>query len=313
MIDAEHTQHGGVQIVNFHLPGVPGSYSRVDRESRSADYAQTGADFLKVMGIPLLAGRDFTAEDAHSNSPSYQATNVAIINRTMARRFFGDSSPLGKHFRFVEGNRPPLEIVGVVADSKYKSLREGPTDFFYIPGTHGDLVIRTNGSGSSLAGPLRETLHSLDSSVTVTSIKTLRQQVDESLHPERLVSALCSVFSLLALTLSCVGLYGILAFQVARRTSEIGVRMALGAHPANIFRLIVLHGMRLTIAGSVLGVFAVLSISSVLTSFLFGLKPTDPLAYLGVSVVLLFSAFIACYIPARRAMAVDPITALRDE
>jgi macrolide transport system ATP-binding/permease protein len=270
-------------------------------------------EYFDTMGIPLLAGRDFTREDAHSNSPSYQSTNVAIINRTMARRFFGDRSPLGKHFRFVEGNRPPMEIVGVVADSKYNSLRESPTDFFYIPGTHGDLEIRTNGSAKTLAGPLREILHSLDSSVTVTGISTLRQQVDESLHPDRLIAALCGAFSLLALALTCVGLYGALAFHVARRTSEIGIRMALGADRRDIFKLVMRHGMGLAFAGLVLGIFAALSAGSLLASILFGVKQADPLAFWGVSVVLLLSAFLASYVPARRAMAVDPIAALRDE
>ncbi len=269
--------------------------------------------YFETMGIPLLQGRDFAQQEIHPDSPSYQSTSVAIINRTMAHRFFGDSSPLGKHFRFVEGNRPPLEIVGVVADSKYNGLRESPTDFFYIPGTHGDLEIRTNESAATLAGPLRGILQSLDSSVDIVSIKTLREQVDDSLHPDRLIAALCGTFSILALVLTSVGLYGALAFHVARRTSEIGVRMALGAHPRDIFRLVVGQGMRLTVSGLVLGIIAAVGATSPLASLLFGVKRTDPLAFLGVSAVLLFAAGLACYLPARRAMRVDPMTALRDE
>jgi len=269
--------------------------------------------YFETMGIALLQGRDFTQQEVHPDSSSYQSTSVAIINRTMAHRFFGESSPLGKHFHFVEGNRPPLEIVGVVADSKYNGLREGPTDFFYIPGTHGDLEIRTNESEATLAGPLRRILQSLDSSVDIASIKTLREQVDESLHPDRLIAALCGTFSILALVLTCVGLYGALAFHVARRTSEIGVRVALGAHPRDIFRLVVGQGMRLTVSGLVLGIIATVGATSPLASLLFGVKRTDPLAFLGVSAVLLFAAGLACYLPARRAMRVDPITALRDE
>jgi putative ABC transport system permease protein len=269
--------------------------------------------YFETMGISLLEGRDFTLEEIHPNSPSYQSTSVAIINRTMANRFFGDSSPLGKHFRFVEGNRPPLEIVGVVADSKYNDLREGLTDFFYTPGTHGDLEIRANESSEALAGPLREILHSLDSSVSVTSIKTLREQVDESLHPDRMIAALCLAFSILALALTCVGLYGTLAFQIARRTNEIGVRMALGAHPRDIFRLVVGHGMRLTLSGLVLGIVASLGTTSLLASLLFGVKRTDPLTFLGVGIVLLSAAVLACCVPARRAMGVDPMVVLRDE
>jgi macrolide transport system ATP-binding/permease protein len=269
--------------------------------------------YFETMGIPLLEGRDFTQDDVHANSQSYQATAMAIINRTMARRFFGENNSIGKHFRFVEGNRPPLEIVGVVADSKYNDLREGATDFFYIPGTHGDLEIRASVPEKMLAGPLREAVHSLDLSVTVTSIKTLRARVDESLHPDRLIAVLCGIFSMLALALTCVGLYGTLAFDVAQRTSEIGIRMALGARPRDIFQLVVGQGMRLTLSGLVLGILAALSTGSLLASLLFEVRPADPLTFLGVSLVLFAAAVLACYVPARRAMRVAPMVALRYE
>jgi macrolide transport system ATP-binding/permease protein len=270
-------------------------------------------EYFETMGIPLLLGRDFSEADVHPDSESSLSTTVAIINRTMAHRFFANSSPLGKHFHFVEGNRRPLEIVGVVADSKYNDLREGPTDFFYIPGTHGDLEIRTSSSAKTLAGPLRAICHSLDSSVTITGISTLREQIDESLHADRLIASLCATFSILALVLTCVGLYSALAFNVARRTSEIGIRMALGAHPRDIFYLVVGQGMRLTITGLVLGVVAALSAGPLLTSLLFGVRQADPLAFLAVSAILLSTAILACYLPARRAMRLDPLSALRDE
>jgi macrolide transport system ATP-binding/permease protein len=270
-------------------------------------------EYFLTMGIPLLAGRDFTLQDVHLDSPSNLATTAAIINQTMARRFFGNVSPLGRHFYFVEGNRPPLEIVGVVADSKYNDLREGPTDFFYIPGTHGDIEIRTDGSAKNLAGSLPAILHSFDSSITITGIRTLREQVDESLHSDRLIAALCATFSILALVLTCIGLYGALAYNIARRTSEIGIRMALGANQRDIFRLVVGQGLRLTIAGLILGIVVALGTGSLLGSMLFAVKQTDPLTFLGVSIALLCAAVLACYIPARRAMRVDPMIALRYE
>jgi len=269
--------------------------------------------YFETMGIPLLAGRDFTEEDVHAESPSSLATTAVIINRTMAHRFFGNASPLGKHIQFVEGHHPQLEIVGVVADSKYNNLREPPSDFFYIPGTHGDLEIRTDGSAKTLAGSLPTIFHSLDSSVSITGIRTLREQVDESLHSDRLIAALCTTFSLLALVLTCVGLYGALAFNVARRTSEIGIRIALGARRRDIFGLVVGQGLRLTVIGSVLGIVAALAAGSLLASMLFAVKQTDPLTFLGVSIVLLSAAVLACYIPAHRAMRVDPMIALRYE
>lgn len=269
--------------------------------------------YFETMGIPLLEGRDFTEADAHENSNSPQPTTVAIINRTMARRFFDDTSPLGKHFRFVEGNRPALEIVGVVAESKYNDLREKPIDFFYIPGTHGELEIRGSGSAKSLAGPLRDILRSLDSSVTIASIETLRERVDESLHSDRLIAGLCGAFSLLALALASIGLYGLLAFSVARRTGEIGIRMALGAHPCDIFRLIVGQGIALTVLGLVLGAAGAVASTSLLASLLFGVNRSDPVTFAAVSLLLAAAAVLACYIPAQRAMRVDPIVALHYE
>jgi macrolide transport system ATP-binding/permease protein len=270
-------------------------------------------EYFGTMGIPLLAGRDFTEQDVHPDSPSNLATTAAIINQTMARRFFPNVSPLGKHFHFVEGNRPALEIVGVVADSKYNDLRESPSDFFYIPGTHGDIEIRTEGSVKTLAGSLPAIVHSFDSSITVTSIRNLREQVDESLHSDRLIAALCATFSTLALGLTCIGLYGALAFNIAGRTSEIGIRMALGANQRDIFRLVVGQGLRLTIAGLILGIVVALRTGSLLGSVLFAVKQTDPLTFFGVSIALLCAAVLACYIPARRAMRVDPMIALRYE
>ena len=290
---------------------VVDGYTLRPGELANEEFVGVSPEYFETMGIPLLAGRDFTEADVHPESPSNLSTTAAIINRTMAQRFFPHSSPLGKHFHFVEGNRRSLEIVGVVADSKYNDLREAPADFFYIPGTHGDLEIRTSGSAKTLAGPLHGIIQTLDSSVKVIGIRTLREQIDESLHSDRLIAALCATFSTLALVLTCVGLYGSLAFSVARRTGEIGIRMALGAHPRDIFRSVIGEGMRLTLTGLFLGVVAALGSGSLLASILFGVKQTDPLAFAAVSVILLASAVLACYLPARRAMQLDPMTALR--
>jgi len=181
------------------------------------------------MGIALLAGRDFSEHDAPGPG------SAVIINRTMARHYFGDETPLGKRRRFVEGNRPPMEIIGVAADSKYNNLREQASDCFYVPSTRGEdrylkfLVLRGQRNASGLAGPVRQLVRSFNSSISILHTETLREQVDESLHQDRFIAALCGVFSSLALVLTCVGLFGLLSFSVARRTSEIGVRMALGA------------------------------------------------------------------------------------
>jgi len=262
--------------------------------------------YFETLGIPLLQGRDFAAHDVQL------PPRVAIINRTMARRFFGDANPVGKRFKLVEGNRPPLEIIAVVADSKYNDLRENTSDFFYLPSIRGrTFEFRTSGDPKALVTPLRELISSLDGSATIHSAKTLREQIDESLHHDRLVTALCSVFSVVALTLTCVGLYGVLSFSVGRRTNEIGIRMALGANSRHILRLVVRQGMILTIAGLIPGCAGAVVSASLLKSFLFGVKQSDLISLSTVSLFLLISAALACYFPAHRAASVEPMRALR--
>jgi ABC-type antimicrobial peptide transport system permease subunit len=218
-------------------------------------------------------------------------------------------------------------IIGVVADSKYVNLREETPDYIYLNRVQfarrhptnvgvaigGLLDVRVNGNAKMLAGPIREIVRSLDSSVKITDIKTVREQVDETLHQDRLIATLCGIFSLLALVLTCVGLYGTLSFSVVRRTNEIGVRMALGARPGNIFALVIGQGMRLVIVGLVIGAAGALASASLLAKLLFGVKGADPVTFVGVSVLLIVAAILACYLPARRAMRVDPMVALRYE
>lgn len=283
-------------------------YALQPGETANDLFVGVSSGYFDTMGIPLLAGREFTREDVHMKAP------VLIINRTMARRYFGDKNPLGKHIQFVEGKHPPMEIVGVVADSKYNDLHERAFDFFYVPGGTGRVLdVRATGNPKSLTAPLRELIHSLDSSVAITNIQTLRQQADESLHQDHLVAALCSIFSALALVLTGIGLYGTLAFGVARRTNEIGVRMALGAAPRDIFNLIVGQGLRLTLAGLLLGVAGAMIAASILESLLFGVKQADPLTLTAVCFIFTCASILACALPARRAMRVDPMVALRQE
>jgi predicted permease len=320
------------------LPGVQfagfSSYSQTTREiginvavegfsPRSVDeqhafFNTVTSGYFETLRIPILAGRDFSDRD-NANAPL-----AAIINRTMARHYFVDTNPIGRRFKFVEGRWPPLEIVGVVADSVYNDAREQTPDFIYLswqqlkalhpsPGISGVLDVRAIGNAKLLSGPLRDLIRSYDGAASITYIKTLRNVIDESLHDDRLIAALCGIFSLLALTLTCVGLYGTLSFSVVRRTNEIGVRMALGARPVDVFRLVIGQGMRLVIVGLVIGAAGALASASVLAKLLFGVKGADPVTFAGVSVVLIVAAIVACYVPARRAMRVDPMVALRDE
>jgi predicted permease len=279
------------------------------------------SSYFDTMGIPILLGRDFTEYD------NGDAPFAAIINQTMARHYFGVSSPIGKRFTFVEGKWPPLQIIGVAADSIYNDVREHTPDFLYInlaqlwalkrgtnnAGIGGVLNIRTNGKAKIISGPVLEMIRSFDGAATINSVRTMREQVDLSLHQDRLIAALCSTFSLLALVLTCVGLYGTLSFNVARRTNEIGVRMAIGASPRDIFKLVVGAGMRLTITGLLVGAAGAIASGYFLASLLFGVKRADPVTFAGVALLLIAAAALACYIPARRAMRVDPLVALRDE
>ncbi|MBZ5533261.1 MAG: ABC transporter permease [Acidobacteriia bacterium] len=344
---------GHVLGINLNVDG----YVPQPGEQTHAFFTAVRPKYFATLGIPLLRGRDFSVHDTPDSPP------VAIINQTMARHFFGDptvpeNSPLGKRFKFVEGSRPPMEIVGVVGDSKYNDLREATPDFFYLASLQSQprstiratLSVRAAGSAraaenSSAAGnagaarnvgtagssspygkardagataemlvrPLRDLVRQLDPTVNVASVRTLRQQVDESLRQDRLIATLCGTFSLLALGLTCVGLFGLLSFSVARRTNEIGIRMALGARRLDIMRLVVGHGMRLVCVGLALGVFGALAATALIKNLLFGVGRADPATFLGICALLAIAALIACYVPARRATYVDPLVALRNE
>jgi predicted permease len=286
-------------------------------EETHAFFNSVRPGYFSTLGIPLLTGRDFSAQDTPDSPP------VAIINQTMARHYFGDQSPLGKTFKTVEGNRGPFEIVGVVADSKYNDLREQTPDFFYFdrmqskPKTsvvRSTLVVRSAGaSAAMLVAPVRGVIRRLDDTVIISSVKTLRAQVDESLRQDRLIAALCGAFSLLALALTCVGMYGLLSFNVARRTSEIGIRMALGAGKLSIFRMVVGNGMRLVLSGLIVGIAGALFAGRLVHSLLFGVGRADPATFIAICVLLALSALLACFVPARRATGVDPLSALRNE
>jgi len=297
-------------------------YQLHPREETHVFFTDVSPGYFETMGIPLLTGRDFTWQEREEQEME-KAKNIppVIINRTMARHYFGEGQAVGRRIRFLEGNGEPMEIVGVVADSKYNDLREATPDFMYLSGLRRgalsaimvDLDVRAEGNPKMLAGPLREIVQSLDSTVTITGMGTLRERIDPSLHQDRLIAALCGAFSLLALTLTCVGLGGLLSSGVARRTREIGIRMALGAEPRDIFRLVVGQGMRLTIGGLFFGAAGALACAALLRSLLFGVRLGDPVTFGGVGVLLAVVALAACYVPARRAMKLEPMVALRYE
>lgn len=276
-----------------------------------------GPRFFETLGTPVLVGRDFGPED-HSGS-----TLVALINQTMARRFFANRNPIGRHFRLGSwSGRLGIEIVGVVGDAKYTSLREKvpPTAYLYIPQlpkamTLGGVAFEVSSAVPplSLVSQLRGLLQKIDSRLALTDVKTLAEQVDQSLYQEKMMSALSTFFGLLAVLLACIGLYGIMAYAVVRRTNEIGVRMALGAQRGRILRMVLREALLLAVIGVAIGLPAAWAASRSISSMLYGLKASDPVTILAATLVMTAVAALAGYLPARRASRVDPMVALRYE
>jgi ABC-type antimicrobial peptide transport system permease subunit len=207
-----------------------------------------------------------------------------------------------------------LEIVGVVADSKYKDLREKALEFFYVPIAHGPVLeVRVGGDPGKIAGSVRALVQSIDNTVAIADIRTLQDQIGDSLQQDRVIAALCTTFSLLALALTAIGLYGALAFRVSRRTREIGLRIALGAREPAVRRMVLWQALQLTLLGLVIGIAAASMLSKLIASQLFGVSTTDPFTFAGVILLLVAMGLTASCIPARRAAKVDPMVALRYE
>jgi len=267
-----------------------------------------------TLGIPFIAGRDFGPQD------SRESQEVAVISESVARHFFGAENPIGRRFTPYTDSPPQIEIIGVVRDAKYKSLREPSGPMFYMPYAQFGpaagsmtLVVRTAGDPAPIAVAAQREARTLDPAMPRYEAETLAAQLDVSLTQERLVATLSSVFGLLALVLVCIGLYGVLAYDVARRTHEIGIRMALGANARQIVRLVLGETLWMVGISIVIGLGATWAATRWVKSLLFGLPPHDPLT-IGLAVLALMAvAAIAVYLPALRASRVDPMLALRLE
>jgi len=273
------------------------------------------------MEIPLLQGRDFGPQDepAPKARVTDQATRPVIIDQQGARRLFGDENPLGKLLR-PSGRRsvwPTMEVIGVIGFVVHKELRSDTRISIYgLPQDRTKLCffhVRTVGSPLAMAGGIRQIVRELDPKVEVHRLHTMHDLVNAQVLRELTISQLASFFSLSALALACLGLYGILSYSVIRRTREIGVRMALGAQTRNVLSVVIRQGMTLTLVGCILGVILAFALTRVVSSLLYGVTATDPLTFTGAGLVLLIVALVACYIPARRAAKVDPMEALRYE
>jgi predicted permease len=280
-------------------------------ERMSCLNSDISTDFFRTLRIPFVAGRDFSDKDRAG------APKVTIVNETMAHYFFGNSNPIGKKIGMEK--IPDMEIVGVVRDAKYTQLREEKARHFYIPIQQeprlfeATLHVRAAADPAALTEMVRTQVKSLDPHLPLYGVKTLAMQIDDSLIPERLITWLSTIFGLLATLLAAVGLYGVVAFSVTRRTREIGVRIALGATPGNVLWLFLKQMAVLVGAGVIFGTAGALAATRLLSKMLYGVKPADPLAFIVAGALLIATATLAAYLPARRATRVDPMTALRYE
>jgi putative ABC transport system permease protein len=317
-----YTPHSGEEVIIPWMQVYPNSFA--------------------ALGIPILEGRDFNPQDPQAlvlnGCPPAPVRWMGIINESMARRFYGNESPIGRRFGFVHPGRSccrapggstaclsfggpgEIEIIGVVKDVKYTSLRGEGGPMFYLPFNQAGtgrgqmtLVVRTAGDPKPVVAAIQREVRALDPAMPMFEVETLADQVGASLLQERLLATLASSFGFLALLLSCLGLYGILSYSVARRTNEIGIRMALGADRRDLLWLVLRDALRLVLLGVLLGIPAALAAARLIASQLFGISAADPLAIGLAALVLLAVAAIAGYLPARRATRVDPLVALRYE
>jgi predicted permease len=275
--------------------------------------------YFETLGIPLIAGRDFNFADAGR-------PRVAIVNQTLARRYFPGASPIGRRVTILAdanagpwpGGAQPYEIVGLVADSKYYQLREPPPPTLYMnmfqeARLSHQFELRTSVDPASIAGAARARVRDVLKTVRVSRVLTLSEQIDGAIVPERLIATLSGCFGALAAALAGIGLYGLLAYSVARRTNEIGVRMALGARSADVSRLVLRDALEMVAAGLAMGVWLALWSRPLAASLVEDLKPESagPLSLSSAAIVAV--ALLASYLPARRAVRVDPMVALRHE
>ncbi|HEV7905749.1 MAG TPA: ABC transporter permease [Pyrinomonadaceae bacterium] len=279
----------------------------------STDVRATDEYYFQTIGIPLVSGRTFNEQEAKEDR------RVFVINEALARQFFPGENPLGKYLRVeMEDNPEPRQIIGVVADAKYKSLEGVAYPMVYVAHPHlayseMTFVMRTNGDPLNLAAAARREIQMIDKDQPVADVRTMQSWIDELTARSRFGTLLLGIFAALALVLAAIGIYGVMSYSVTQRTHELGIRIALGAKARDVLALILGRGLALTLTGIALGLVASFALTRFLSSLLFGISATDPVTFGGLSLLLTAVALVACYVPTRRAMKVDPMVALRNE
>ena len=301
--------------MNFSF-AVEGQPSASDIKLPFALFRVVSPEYFRAMGIPLRRGRFFDSRDSADAPPA------VVVNRRLAEQYWPGEDAIGKRIKIgpVDSPNAWLTVVGVVSDTRQTGLYEQKLEF-YVPYAQErrsfmaprDLVVRTKSDPALIAAAVRRAVWSVDKDQPVSNVRTLHQVFSAAISQERFQALMLGLFAALALLLACVGLYGLISYAVVLRTHEIGVRMALGAQPVDVLRLVIRQGMTLTLAGLIVGIVAGTFVTRVLTDMLFGVTPRDPLTFAGVPVLLLLVALLACYIPARRATRINPLSALRAE
>ena len=298
---------------SIYVEGKPGERGE---NAPSAMTASIGPEYFKTMETPIVQGREFTDQDQEKTE------QVAIVNETFVRRIMPElqnsAEAVGKRFSFRGAGGPFRSIVGVAKDGKYFNIAEEPRSFVWTPmaqdyASNGILLVRAKGSPEPMLATVRGQIQSLDANLPIFDVNTLNLHMRLALFPAKVAATVLGVFGLVALLLAAIGVYGITSYAVAQRTHEIGVRLALGAQLGDVLRLVLSHGLKLTIIGAAIGLFGAYLATRAITSVLYGVSATDPWTFGLVSLLLIGVALVACYVPARRATKVEPLIALRNE
>jgi predicted permease len=314
----------GVQATSFSMqtfnegqwmtPLWPEGVEHTEANGRDFEGNRVGAQYFEVLGTPIVMGRSFGSED------SPQSRRVAVINETLARKLYPEGSPLGHRFALAGRDKQNFEIVGVVKDAKYISVRERPRGMWFVyteqeqsPDSFNDLVVRVKGKPEAVLTQMRAAIRDEDPKLAIAEATPLAEIVNRSFSQEKLLAKLAGFFGSLALLLAAIGLYGVMSYSVSRRTNEIGIRMALGARPASVLRMVLGEYLIVVALGLAVGIPAALACGRLVSSQLYGLAANDPFTIAAASTALLAVALAAVYVPARRATLLDPLAALRQE
>jgi predicted permease len=300
----------GHWMAKLWLKGAP----HTEANARQFSGNHVGAEYFKTMGLPIILGRGFSPHDALNSQP------VAVVNETLARILSPHASPLGRQFSLSENDDNDFEIIGVVKDAKYQSIRESPRGAFFVfnnqnPSLDGfsDLVVRARRNPETLIGEIRAAIHSEDPNLAISNALTLSEVVDSSLAEQKVLAKLAGFFGILALLLAALGLYGVIAYSVARRANEIGIRMTLGARPSSIVRGVLRESLLLVGLGLAAGLPVALAGARLVASQLYEVTPADPWSIGTAAGALIVTALAASFLPARRAALLDPLITLREE